>query len=41
MEYETETETRSDADKNSYFSKKDHFTVKLINSSPRNQAGAQ
>jgi hypothetical protein len=26
---------------NSYFSKKDHFTVKLINSGPRNQAGAQ
>jgi hypothetical protein len=29
------------ADKNNYFTKKDHFTVELINSGPRDQAGAQ
>ena len=39
MEYEAES--GPDTDGNSYFSKKDHFTVKLINSGPRNQAGAQ
>lgn len=31
----------SKANRNSYFNKKDHFTVELINSGPRNQAGAQ
>lgn len=34
-------DSANNADENSYFSKKDHFTVELIHSSPRNQAGTQ
>ena len=42
MEYEAnDSDAEAASDETSYFSKKDHFTVKLINSSPRNQAGAQ
>jgi hypothetical protein len=39
MKYE-ERDSEDD-NKNEYFSKKDHFTVELINSGPQNQAGAQ
>lgn len=41
MKYEECGEADQKPDNNSYFSKKDHFTVKLINSGTRNQAGAQ
>ena len=42
MSYEADDRgDESATDENSYFSKKDHFTVELINSGPRNQAGAQ
>ncbi|HCM06112.1 MAG TPA: flagellar protein FliT [Oceanospirillales bacterium] len=44
MNYEVDDTSESNdhkIDENSYFTKKDHFTVELINSGPRNQAGAQ
>ena len=42
MNYEASPDTRVDsADEDKYFSKKDHFTVELINSGPQKQAGAQ
>ena len=42
MKYEANGHLGSEnADEDLYFSKKDHFTVELISSNPRNQAGTQ
>ena len=40
MKYDAD-DSENTSDENGYFSKKDHFTVELISSSPRNQAGTQ
>ena len=42
MKYEADDHASSEkADEDMYFSKKDHFTVELISSNPRNQASTQ
>ncbi len=41
MSYESPDEKATEIHDDGYFCKKDHFTVELINSDPRNQAGAQ
>jgi len=41
MNYEAEDDAGGNTNEDKYFSKKDHFTVELINSEPRNQAGTQ
>jgi len=41
MKYEAEEDAGKNTDEDRFFSKKDHFTVELINSAPRNQADTQ